>query len=160
MGAYARVVADSMTNVSRDIGLPKFCQETICWLIIGGVVFLILSMRRVFQELKITSIIGIVTIYFVIVCLFIRYFHPDDYQPKRGSADFGDVRWWVLDGKFLNAFSTLSGAFGYQVNHPSFYQELAVRTPAAMQKPVHVSMSLITATYIITGYLGYSMFGP
>jgi amino acid permease len=154
--AYARVVGDSMVNISRDLGFPAFFHERWTWLGIGGVIFGALSMRRVFHELKITSLLGITTILFVVLCVVIRFGdHRDPDMPAKATG----VRDWALDSKFLAAFSTLSSAYGYQVNHPAFYQELAVRTPAAMQRPVIAAMLLVAFAYVLTGVVGYLAFG-
>lgn len=152
--AYARVVADSMTNVSTDLGLPDFFRARACWLIIAGAAFIALSTRRVFKELKVTSIIAIGTIVFVVLCLIIRFIHP--YK----QPDFElEMRYFKFDSSFLSAFATLSSAYGYQVNHPAYYQETKDRSPGRMQKSVLSGMVLDATVYILTGTFGYLMFG-
>lgn len=153
--AYSRVCADSMSRTSKSLGFPAILHHDTIWLVITGACFLIASMRRVLAEMTLTSVIAIVTIALCIIAIIARFIgHPPELGPF-----YVNVNYFKVEPSILNAFGTLSSAYGYQVNHPAMYQELKVKSPASMQKPVIVSMVCICIVYCVTGVLGYLMFG-
>jgi amino acid permease len=158
--AYARVVSDSMPRVLRDFfHWSGAAVNSDLWLAIGGVIFALLTSKRTFSELKLFSVLGIATIMFMVVCVVIRYADSTPESLEITTAEQHDVRWFHFDSGFLQAFATLSTAYGYHYNAPIFYQELADRSPQRMLLTVLIAFPTIIVTYIVMGVLGYLSFG-
>eukprot|EP00388_Colpodella_angusta_P037332 GDKK01041325.1.p1 GENE.GDKK01041325.1~~GDKK01041325.1.p1 ORF type:complete len:323 (+),score=1.71 GDKK01041325.1:86-1054(+) len=135
-----------------------------------GLIFFGLSCIRNMDELKWTSVIGFVTIIYIVLVVLVRYYtnsFGDSLFPEEGSPDFNQhehdlqqsVRYFRLGISCFATMSTYSLAFGYHFNVPYFYKELKDRRPAVMMKSTMISFPIITASYGLTGLFGYLTFG-
>ena len=157
---YGRVIADSIPPVARDfLHASGFFAEGYGWLIIGGIVFFFLSCARKMEELKWTSLLGFITIFYVAVMVVVRYFTNKSTPIMPGDARTSDIDWFVLDPAVFKCASTLGMAFGYHYNVPLFYRELQGASPKKMMFTVTFAFPVIAATYVLVGICGYLTFG-
>jgi amino acid permease len=155
---YARVISDSIPPVIESfLGGRGFWTARLTWLIAGGIVFFLLSCSRNMEELKWSSTVGFITIFFIVVCVIIRYFSPDSAVPADNGVTNDKI--CSFGTGVFRAMSTYAVAFGYHYNVPYFYKEMQDKTPRAMMKTVAISFPIITFCYGVTGVLGFLTFG-
>lgn len=171
---YARVIADSMPpvvgNVFRQLHWtpqPLLLSE-VFWLAASGVVFFLLSCAKNMEELKWSSLLGFVTILYIVVAVFYRFFTAswaDDIE-ERGQGfpvidpkKRGDILWLGFPVTALRTVSTYGVAFGYHFNVPYFYSEIKNRVPSEMMRSVAYSFPIIVGSYAVSGVFGYLTFG-
>ena len=156
---YSRVIADSIPPVLRNFfGASGVWTAEWLWLVAPAVLFFALSCVRSMEELKITSIIGFLTIFYIVVAIIVRYFTDID-DPI--STDPSKDEIIIIHAK-MSSFSTLATyalAFGYHFNVPYFYYELKDRRTEVMMDTVKIAFPIITACYAATGLMGYLTFG-
>ncbi|EKG04180.1 amino acid transporter, putative [Trypanosoma cruzi] len=159
---YSRVIADSIPPVVKNfLHGSGFFVTRIFWLLTSGVVFFCLSCVRNMDELKWTSILGFLTIFYIVLTVVARYFtscHTPPY-PNIDPADRGEINWYHVGTGIFRAISTYGVAFGYHYNVPYFYRELKDRRPSTMMKTVYVAFPIIVFCYAATGLFGYLTFG-
>nr|CCC94076.1 unnamed protein product [Trypanosoma congolense IL3000] len=159
---YSRVIGDSMPPVVRSYlhASGIFVTRTF-WLVTSGVIFFFLSCARHMDELKWTSLLGFLTILYIVVVVAVRYvtsLQPEPY-PNVDPAALAGINWYHISLDILRTVSTYSIAFSYHSNIPYFYRELKDRQPSNMLKSVYIAFPIITACYATTGLLGYLTFG-
>jgi amino acid permease len=134
--AYARVIADAMPPVLVDFfGASGFITTPGCWILIGGVVFFALSCRRTLSELFISSIFGILTIMFAVLCVVIRFFdgsYADNLKPASVEDGF---RPFYVNIELFKTIPLVIFSLSVHNNAPHYYQELQDRTPEKMMNP-------------------------
>lgn len=171
---YARVIADSMPpvvdNVCRQLKwepFPVLTHEGL-WLATSGVTFFLLSCARGMEELKWSSLIGFLTVGFVVLVVVYRFhtasWSSDPIENAKGFPSIdpearGTILWFALPATALRTVSVYSVAFGYHFNVPYFYSEMRHRVPSEMLKSVALSFPIIVASYAATGVFGYLTFG-
>ncbi|KPI87380.1 transmembrane amino acid transporter protein- like protein [Leptomonas seymouri] len=158
---YSKVIADSMPPVVSHItDSDNFLTSKYFWLASGGVVFFLLSCSRNMEELKWSSVLGFLTIFYIVLMILYRYHtqHVSDY-PHVGPSEYGNIHWVRLSQKMLQTVSTFGLAFSYHYNVPYFYKELQDRRPHRMLESVAVAFPIITVCYALTGVFGYLTFG-
>ena len=158
--AYCAVVADAMPPVMANfIGASGFWLNPICWLIIGGVLFFLLSCRRSLNELKITSIFGLLTIFYLVILVVVRFFdgrYGAFHKPAEVSEDFRAI---YLNSNILRTIPLIAFAFSVHNNAPTYYEELQDRTPEKMMTVIKVSHAGIITTYLLMAIFGLLTFG-
>lgn len=156
---YARVIADSIPPVLRDFfGASGVWTSSVLWLIAPAVLFFVLSCARKMDELKWTSLVGFLTIMYIVIMVVVRYF-TNIYNPIDTDPAVDDIHWFRVSVGCFATLSTYALAFGYHFNVPYFYKELKDRTPAKMMETVKNAFPIITVSYGTTGLLGYLTFG-
>lgn len=156
---YAKVIADSLPPVvAHTLPVGRLFVSGNFWLVASGVVFFALSCARNMEELKWSSLLGFLTIFYVVVAVSYRYYtavsHGYPYVEQRG-----DIVWMGLPMTALRVIPTYGVAFGYHFNVPYFYRELRERTPTEMMHSVWITCPIIVVCYIATGLFGYLTFG-
>lgn len=158
---YTKVIADSIPPVmSAMFHVEGFLVTRTFWICAAGLVFFALSCARHMEELKWTSLIGFLTIFYVVVCIAYRYAtsrwqgYPDVPSKARGT-----IHWISFSSAILQTASTYGLAFSYHFNVPYFYKELQDRTPRVMMQSVAVAFPIIVLCYGVTGVFGYLTFG-
>jgi amino acid permease len=157
LAIYTRIIIDSIPPVVQDfLHAPEstIWAKQLTWLIIAAVIFFGLTSVRNFAELKWSSILGVGTIMWAAVAIFVRYL-TDGYQ---GGGE-RQITYVDAGSQFFAALSTLSVAFGYHFNAPSFYRELRDRSPPRMMKTVAIAFPIIGITYAFVVIFGYLSFG-
>ncbi|KPA81503.1 transmembrane amino acid transporter protein- like protein [Leptomonas pyrrhocoris] len=158
---YSKVIADSMPPVVSYITHSEgFLVSKYFWLAAGGVVFFVLSCARNMEELKWSSLLGFLTILYIVLVILYRYHtkHVSDY-PHVDPKSYGSIHWMSLSVKMLQTLSTFGLALSYHYNVPYFYKELKDRRPRCMMGSVAVAFPIIIMCYAMTGFFGYLTFG-
>ncbi|ORC90386.1 putative amino acid permease-like protein [Trypanosoma theileri] len=159
---YARVIADSIPPVVKGfLNASGFVATRNFWLIISGVVFFLLSCIRNMEELKWTSLVGFLTILYIVIAVVARFFtsQREKPYPNVDPKERGEINWYHVGVGIFRTMSTYGVAFAYHYNVPYFYRELAVRTPKNMMKSVYITFPVIFICYLSTGIFGYLTFG-
>ncbi|KAL7707563.1 transmembrane amino acid transporter protein-like protein [Lotmaria passim] len=158
---YSKVIADSMPPVVSYIThTDGVLVSKYFWLAAGGVVFFVLSCARNMEELKWSSLLGFLTIFYIVLLILFRY-HTQrvrDY-PHVDPRDYGSIQWVHFSAKMLQTVSTFGLAFSYHYNVPYFYKELRDRRPRRMMESIAVAFPIIICCYALTGVFGYLTFG-
>ena len=161
---YSRVIADSIPPVLNDFfGAGGAWTSTWLWIVGPGLVFFLLSCARGMEELKWTSIVGFVTIFYIVILVIVRFFTnmDDPIAPgiKMHDGMAADVNWLTISLTCFSTVSTYGLAFGFHYNVPYFYRELRDRRPEVLMQTISMSFPIICMCYISTGLLGYLTFG-
>ncbi|KEG12409.1 putative amino acid permease-like protein [Trypanosoma grayi] len=159
---YSRVIADSIPLVVKSfLHGSGFLVTHAFWRITSGVIFFFLSCVRNMDELKWTSVLGFLTIFYIVVTVVVRYFTScgDPPYPNVNPEDHGETNWYSVGTGIFRTMSTYGVAFSYHYNVPYFYRELADRTSMNMIKSVYISFPIIFSCYALTGVFGYLTFG-
>ncbi|GET93544.1 transmembrane amino acid transporter protein-like protein [Leishmania tarentolae] len=158
---YAKVIADSMPPVvSYVTNTEGFLVSKYFWLIAGGIVFFLLSCARNMEELKWSSLLGFLTIFYIVVVIVYRYHTQTRYDfPHVDAHSYGKVHWLRFSVGVLQTISTFGLALSYHYNVPYFYKELQDRRPYRMMQSLAVAFPIIIACYAVTGVVGYLTFG-
>lgn len=159
---YGVVIGDSLPPVVHNFfGGSGLWTAKGTWLIGAGVIFFAFSCVRKMSELKWTSVIGFVTILYVIVVVVIRYFtlraHPEDmpaFDEDTGTIDIASFRIGLA-----SAMTTFGLAYTYHYNVPYYYKELHNRTTKKMMLTAAFSQPVTFVSYLLTGLFGYLTFG-
>jgi len=158
---YAVVISTSIPPVVENfLHGHGFWVRKELWLACGGLVFFVLSCVRKMDELKWSSILGFVTILYIVLLVIIKYFmleHSHDF----GSASHDDEL-HLLRFEWLgisDAMTTLALAYCYHYNVPYFYKELNRRTTGRMLMTAALSQPVTFLCYVSTGVFGYLLFG-
>jgi amino acid permease len=153
---YSRVIADSIPPViSNFLGGGGIWTDKMTWFIISGALFFPLTCVRSMEELKWTSLLGFVTILYVVIIVIVRFF---TFGPE-GRAPSSEVHFTEVSSDVLRSVSAYGVAWGYHYNVPYFYKELRDGTPKVLMQSVVVAFPIILASYASVGILGYIMFG-
>jgi amino acid permease len=157
---YAKIVSQVMPKACQKIanGDVGVYDNDWFWLVLASIPFWCFSSFKQLSHLRWTSYLGIVTIYYVVVLIIARFF-LSTYSNTPYSYVSNDVRWWAMDVGFLKGFPVLSVCYSCHYNIPPYYGELKDRSIRKFSKAVMVALPLITGTYVVTGLLGYLMFG-
>jgi amino acid permease len=158
---YGRVIADSIPPVVRDfLHGSGIAVDHLFWLCIAGAVFFVLTCARTMNELKWTSILGFVTIFYIAVLVVVKCFTGLSTKVTPAVATkMGEIDWISLKVGLFKTVGNLALAYGYHFNVPLFYRELQDRSPKRMMSTVGLAYPLISLTYIMTGMCGYLTFG-
>ncbi|KAH9578003.1 Amino acid transporter [Trypanosoma melophagium] len=159
---YARVIADSIPPVAKGfLNLSGFVATRNFWLLVSGVVFFFLSCTRNMEELKWTSLVGFLTILYIVLSVTARYFTSQREVPfpNVDPKERGEINWYHVGTGIFRTMSAYGVAFAYHYNVPYFYRELRVRTPKNMMKSVYITFPVIFTCYLTTGIFGYLTFG-
>ncbi|CAJ1993843.1 amino acid transporter [Leishmania donovani] len=158
---YSKVIADSMPPVvSYATHTDGFLVSKYFWLITGGVVFFVLSCSRNMEELKWSSLLGFLTILYIVVLILYRYHTQKRYDyPHVDPRSYGTVHWLRLSVGVLQTISTFGLALSYHYNVPYFYKELQDRRPYCMMQSLAVAFPIVVVCYAVTGVVGYLTFG-
>ena len=124
------------------------------WLGISAIVFYVPTCARQMASLKWTSLIGALTIFYVAIVVFIKFFTLNDPITISPSCHM-----MKLDVSIFEALTTFAVAYGFNYNVPPFYDELINKNPKTMMKCVAISFPIITISYIAAGVAGYMTFG-
>ena len=159
LAVFGRVIADSIPPVIEDfLHLSGLWTKSYTWLGFAGVIFFFLTCARKMEELKWTSLLGFITIFYVAVMVVVRYFtnksHKFVHDPKSE-----DVRWLGFGIGLFQCVASLGVAYGYHYNAPIFYSELKNKSPKRMMMTVALAYPLIISSYLAVGILGYLTFG-
>ncbi|ESL05720.1 amino acid transporter [Trypanosoma rangeli SC58] len=159
---YSRVIADSIPPVVESfLHGSGIIVTRFFWLLISGVIFFFLSCVRNMDELKWTSILGFLTIFYIVVTAVARYFtsRQTPPYPKIDPVDRGEINWYHVGTGVFRTMSMYGVAFDYHYNVPYFYKELRERTLRNMMKSVYIAFPIIACCYAATGVSGYLTFG-
>ena len=155
---FTRIIADSVGPIVQHVfNIENRVIVAIAAWVVPSVVFFILSCARSMEELKWTSLVGFITIAYIVIVVAFRFFTMNDFH-QFPPMDRG-IRWFNVDVGAFSAISTFALAFGYHFNAPYFYKELMDRHPEAMMRTVHLSFPIITISYLLTGFCGYITIG-
>ncbi|RNF13797.1 putative amino acid permease-like protein [Trypanosoma conorhini] len=159
---YSRVIADSIPPVVESFLHGSGVVVTrFFWLLVSGIVFFFLSCVRNMDELKWTSMMGFLTIFYIVLTAVARYFtsRRTPPYPKVDPVARGEINWYHVGTGLFRTMSTYGVAFDYHYNVPYFYKELRDRTLPNMMKSVYIAFPIIVCCYIATGVFGYLTFG-
>ncbi|KAG5465769.1 hypothetical protein CUR178_00482 [Leishmania enriettii] len=158
---YSKVIADSMPPVIACVTHTEgVLVSKYFWLLSGGLVFFVLSCARNMEELKWSSLLGFLTILYIVLLIAFRYHTQQRYDyPHVDPGRYGEVRWLRFSVGVLQTISTFALALSYHYNVPYFYKELQNRRPYCMMQSVSVAFPIIIACYAVTGVFGYLTFG-
>lgn len=158
---YSKVIADSMPPVvSYVTHTDGFLVSKYFWLITGGAVFFVLSCSRNMEELKWSSLLGFLTILYIVVLILYRYHTQKRYDyPHVDPRRHGKVHWLRFSVGVLQTISTFGLALSYHYNVPYFYKELQDRRPYRMMQSLAVAFPIVVVCYAVTGVVGYVTFG-
>nr|CCC51926.1 putative amino acid transporter, fragment [Trypanosoma vivax Y486] len=159
---YSRVISDSIPPVIHTLfNTDGLFVTRAFWLVTSGIIFFVLSCVRHMDELKWTSLLGFLTIFYIVVIVVLRFFTSRQSVPYPDikPEQYGDINWTHLGTGIFRTMSTYGVAFGYHYNIPYFYRELKCRTPVNMMKSVYISFPIIFVCYAATGFFGYLTFG-
>lgn len=159
---YGKVIMESMPPVVVALfgRRGSFLEDEMFWLVSSGVVFFFLSCQRNMEELKWTSLIGFLTIQYIVVCVVYRYHtartarYPDVSPDERGA-----LRVMELHPSIFRGFTTFGMAISYHYNVPYFYKEMRRREPSEMMRSVLLAFPIIALSYALEGLFGYLTFG-
>lgn len=159
---YTRIIADSIPPVLISFfGASKesFITKDYCWILIGGIVFFTLSCRRTLSEMFTIAVFGLVTIFFAVLCVVIRFF--DGSYRVQGSTSLVDPAFSAayLSPKMFQTIPIICFSLSVHNNMPAYYQELENRSPAKMMSVVYRAHVIILAAYLVTGVCGLMNFG-
>lgn len=159
---YGVVIADSLPPVVANFfGGSGIWVSKGTWLIVGGVAFFFLTCVRKMSELMWTSILGFVTILYVIILVVVRYFtlRANPEEMPAFNEDVTDVKYFEFGEGVATAMTAFGLAYCYHYNVPYFYKELKDRSPAKFLKTSAYSQPVTFISYMVTGVLGYMTFG-
>lgn len=157
---YGRVIADSIPDAARDFF--KVDSGVLVhgwfWLLLACVPFVVFTAMPRLTELKWTSIVGFITIFYIQVMIVFRY-SDGSYRDGRPSYNAPDVKIASMSMNFFRAIPVLSVAFSCHYNVPFYYRELKVRTVSQFYRVLLVVHPALVTAYVVTGLLGYLTFG-
>lgn len=160
---YGVVIADSLPPVVQNFFHGSgIWVEKPTWLIAGGIVFFVLSCARKMDELMWSSILGFVTILYVVIMVVVRYFtiHADPSTlPDFDLPGHDDIVVADFNVGLASAMTSLGLAYCYHYNVPYYYKELKDRTPSKMMMTAVFSQPVTFICYVATGVFGYLTFG-
>jgi amino acid permease len=157
---YSKVISTCIPPVIRSfLGGSGLWVSSTTWLLIGGAMFFLLSCVRTMNELILSSVVGVATIMYVVICVIYRYVHPTALPDGESPQLQHDIQWLSLTTEVFQTLSSYGVAFGYHFNIPYFYRELRHRTPKELMKTVGIAFPIVTTTYATCGVLGYLTFG-
>ncbi|CAJ1038420.1 putative Transmembrane amino acid transporter protein [Leishmania utingensis] len=158
---YSKVIADSMPPVvSYFTPTDGVLVSKYFWLIAGGIVFFVLSCAHNMEELKWSSLLGFLSIFYIVVLILYRYHTQQRYDyPHVDPRRYGQVRWFHFSFSVLRTISTFGMALSYHYNVPYLYKELQDRRPNRMMQSLLVAFPIIIVCYAVTGIFGYLTFG-
>ncbi|KAG5488870.1 hypothetical protein JIQ42_00488 [Leishmania sp. Namibia] len=158
---YSKVIADSMPPVIAYVTHTEgVLVSKYFWLLSGGLVFFVLSCARNMEELKWSSLLGFLTILYIVLLIAFRYHTQQRYDyPHVDPRRYGEVHWLRFSVGVLQTISTFALALSYHYNVPYFYKELQNRRPYCMMQSISVAFPIIIACYAVTGVFGYLTFG-
>ncbi|CUG86177.1 amino acid transporter, putative [Bodo saltans] len=159
---YGVVIGESLPPVVENFfGASGLWLDNGTWLIAAGVVFFFFTCAKKLSELKWSSILGAITIFYVIIAVVIRYFtfkaHPEDMPSFNQDTDVLDVASFQVG--LANAMTTFGLAYCYHYNVPYYYKELKDRNAKKMMLTVAFSQPVTFTSYLLTGLFGYLTFG-
>lgn len=153
---YSRVIADSIPPViSNFMGGGGLWTNKMTWFVISGALFFPLTCVKSMEELKWTSLLGFVTILYVVILVIVRFFT----YGSAGRAPSSEVHYATVSSDVLRTMSAYGVAWGYHYNVPYFYKELRDGTPKTFMRSVMIAFPIILGSYAVTGIMGYVMFG-
>lgn len=161
--AYAIVVGSSAQAVLEVCGLcphtslPLMCNTAAPLSIITIVVLLPLSMLDELNELRFTSLVGVICILYLFSVVLVQFI---SHAAKHGLPH--DIAWMPPSSERFGVIEMLSlavFAFSCQPNVPGVYVELERRSFRRMTKVARGSMSLCLVIYVVMGVAGYLTFG-
>ena len=154
---FTRIIADSVGPIVENVlHIENPIIVMFASWVVPSIVFFALSCAKSMEELKWTSLLGFVTIAYIVVVVVFRFFTMNDifsFPEHRG------IRWFSVDFGAFSAISTFALAYGYHFNAPYFYKELIDRNPETMMQTIKISFPIITVSYLLTGLCGYLTFG-
>ncbi|CUG86176.1 amino acid transporter, putative [Bodo saltans] len=159
---YGVVIGDSLPPVVQNFfhGSGIWIDKGT-WLIVGGVAFFALTCVRKMSELMWSSILGFVTILYVIILVAVRYFtfkaNPEDMPTF--NQDVTEVKYFEFGEGVATSMTAFALAYCYHYNVPYYYKELKERTPEKYLKTSIFSQPVTFVSYVATGVLGYLTFG-
>lgn len=162
---YGVVIGDSLPPVVSDFFHGDgIWVEKGTWLIFGGVIFFVLSCARKMDELKWSSVLGFVTILYVVILVVVRYFTLKSDSESSAAANLdpprnSDVKYFDVSVGVANAMSTFGLAYCYHYNVPYYYKELKDRSTKRMMLTAVYSQPVTFVCYLATGVFGYLTFG-
>lgn len=155
--AYSRIVMNAMPPVVHEfLNGSGFLVNSYFWLSVSSILFFALTCTRKMHELTWTSIMGVATIVYVIVCIIIRFFTgvPPDFVPMEKQ-----IRVFELSMEAFRGVGAVTLAYAYHYNVPLFYREMHQRSPRRFLRSICISTAIATCCYLATGLLGYLIFG-
>ena len=125
---YCRVIADAMPPVMEHVFQAEgFWLNEMCWLLIGGVFFFALSCRRSLEELKLSSIFGLMTIFYAGFLIIFRFFDGSYNKEGRTAAVADDFEAFYFKKDLFKTIPIISFSLSVHNNAPSYYEELKDR---------------------------------
>ena len=155
---YQKVIQDSMPPVLEQIGAGDLLSSSQLWLWLPAVIFFAATCARHMEELKWSSMVGFVTILYVVMLTAVRLVTQVNV-PQSDVEASREVNWLSLSFNSVAVMSSYATAFTYHFNVPYFYRELIDRRPAVMIDTVRRSFPIVTVCYFMTGFFGYLTFG-
>lgn len=155
---YQKVIQDSMPPVLEQIGAGDLLSSSALWLWLPAIIFFGATCAKNMEELKWSSMVGFVTILYVVLLTAVRLVTRVEV-PETKVAASQEINWLSFSFDSLAVMSSYSTAFAYHFNVPYFYRELIDRRPAVMLETVRRSFPIITICYLITALFGYLTFG-
>ena len=159
--AYSDIIADIMPSILLRISFfqqheDSFLLTRICWILISGVVFFLLSCRRSLNELFVSSLFGVLTIFFLLLVVVIRFFVPFNGELVTANSTVETV---VSDISIHSSKSSIPWALSWPLtNSASDMQFLRMRKEAEVRgggevhsgfKPIYFSYKFLQTIPVI-----------
>lgn len=155
---YGRIIVDSMPSVMTDMfHLEGVITEGWLWILMACCVFFPLTSLKALAKLKWTSLLGLVTIMYILIMVVVRFF--DGSYRSGESLVSSDVKIFSIHADIFKSVPVLAVSFSCHYNIPYYYKELQGRSPVAFSKVILLVMPWLIYLYGITGLLGYLTFG-
>jgi len=165
---YAGILGDVITPLLQAAGLPSaFNRRWLNILIVSGFVLTPLSLLEKLSFLKYTSFLGVLSVLYTVVFMFIRAF---DGSYEVGSRFYNELSaslqpsfenesLWRINFSSLVLIANLSLAYIAHFNAPRYYAELRNRTPKRFDKTVSISFFILILIHAGAMIAGYETFG-
>ncbi|KAK2964412.1 Transmembrane amino acid transporter [Blattamonas nauphoetae] len=157
--SYLIMIGQFIPSLLRSLGVPDgniFLQYWFIVFLFGFVIVQPLSWFRTLDSLKYTSVIGMFSMIFVVICLIIRYFSP--YESLNVKVEKGGLEAVHPSPSIIQTFSTLCFAFGCQQNVPIIHGEIKEKSTKRMNIITVFSVTIVGVFYMLAGIFGYMTF--
>ncbi|KAK2964626.1 Transmembrane amino acid transporter [Blattamonas nauphoetae] len=157
--SYLIMIGQFIPSLLRSLGVPEgnfFLQYWFIVFLFGFVIVQPLSWFRTLDSLKYTSVIGMFSMIFVVICLIIRYCSP--YESLNVKVEKGGLEAVHPSPSIIQTFSTLCFAFGCQQNVPIIHGEIKEKSTKRMNIITVFSVTIVGVFYMLAGIFGYMTF--
>ncbi len=131
--------------------LSKDLVMTFFW----ALIMLPLSFVEKMSALQFTSLFGTLSLGYLVLAVAIHFGFD---AAADAAATVGEAKLFNPSTSAISASSIVMFAFTCQVNIPTLYDELDVRTPRQMSRVSIRTMALCILYYVVVGFTGYANF--